>query len=63
MLDAFKEIVCVDFEFVADPGERPRPVCMVAKLLIPRAWPDRYWPPIVRAEEKNNEGCRIADAE
>ena len=26
----FEEIWAVDFEFVADPGERPVPVCMVA---------------------------------
>ena len=28
--DAFREIWVVDFEFVAAPGERPVPVCMVA---------------------------------
>jgi DNA polymerase I len=29
----FREIVLVDFEFTALPGERPKPVCVVAKLL------------------------------
>src|SRR5271166_3901218 len=29
----YREIVLVDFEFVAQPGERPAPVCLVAKLL------------------------------
>jgi DNA polymerase I len=35
MLDAlpYREIVLCDFEFTADPGERPGPVCLVAKLL------------------------------
>ncbi len=35
MLDAlpFREIWAVDFEFVADAGERPVPVCMVAREL------------------------------
>jgi hypothetical protein len=27
----FREIWCADFEFRADPGERPWPVCMVAR--------------------------------
>jgi DNA polymerase-1 len=27
----FREIWCVDFEFSAPPGERPRPICVVAK--------------------------------
>jgi hypothetical protein len=29
----YREIALVDFEFVAHPGERPEPVCLVAKLL------------------------------
>jgi hypothetical protein len=29
----FSEILAVDFEYIADPGERPVPVCMVAKEL------------------------------
>jgi DNA polymerase-1 len=35
MLDVlpYREIVLVDFEFTALPGERPDPVCLVAKLL------------------------------
>ena len=31
ILEVFREIWCVDFEFRADPGERPWPVCMVAQ--------------------------------
>jgi DNA polymerase I len=30
MFDAFREIWMVDFEFVADRGERPEPICLVA---------------------------------
>jgi hypothetical protein len=30
----FKEVVTADFEFVALPGERPRPVCLVAHELV-----------------------------
>src|SRR5689334_3393326 len=30
MLDGFREVVAVDFEFTALPGERPVPVCCVA---------------------------------
>jgi DNA polymerase I len=30
-LDAYREIWCVDFEFHAPPGERPNPICMVAR--------------------------------
>ena len=33
MLDAFREVWAVDFEFVAPPGERPTPVCLVAREL------------------------------
>ena len=29
MLPPFRNIFVVDFEFVADPGERPKPVCVV----------------------------------
>jgi len=47
-LEPFREIVLVDFEFVADPGERPKPVCMVAKLLksgrVIRLWQDEFPP-------------------
>ena len=31
IFDLFREIWCADFEFRADPGERPWPVCMVAQ--------------------------------
>jgi DNA polymerase I len=30
MLDAFREVVTVDFEFTAITGERPTPICLVA---------------------------------
>jgi DNA polymerase I len=30
LLDAFREIWVVDFEFQSEPGERPVPVCLVA---------------------------------
>ena len=33
MLDSFREVVVVDFEFTALPGERPDPVCLVAREL------------------------------
>ena len=29
-LEGFRHIYCVDFEFSAPPGERPRPICLVA---------------------------------
>lgn len=29
MLPPFRKIFVVDFEFVADPGKRPKPVCVV----------------------------------
>ena len=42
----YREIVLVDFEFVAQPGERPEPVCLVAKLLRSgrtiRLWCDQF---------------------
>src|SRR6266481_1348287 len=33
MLDAFREVVTVDFEFTAITGERPIPICVVAHEL------------------------------
>jgi DNA polymerase-1 len=33
MLGGFREIVAVDFEFTATPGDRPTPVCLVAHEL------------------------------
>jgi DNA polymerase I len=43
-LDHFREIWCVDFEFGADPGERPKPVCLVAREVLSgqtlRLWED-----------------------
>jgi DNA polymerase I len=50
MLDAlpYREVVLVDFEFAAPPGERPEPVCLVAKLLRAgrtiRLWRDQFGP-------------------
>jgi len=42
MLDAFREIVLVDFEFETDHGDRPKPLCMVAKeVRSGRVW--RLW--------------------
>jgi DNA polymerase family A len=44
----FREIWAVDFEFTAHPGERPNPVCLVAKELrtgrIIRLWHDQFGP-------------------
>jgi hypothetical protein len=43
---AFREIVLIDFEFVAVPGERPEPVCMVARELrsgrVFHVWQDQF---------------------
>jgi DNA polymerase I len=42
VLDAFQEVVLVDFEFEAGQGERPVPVCLVAwELRSGRRW--RLW--------------------
>lgn len=42
----FREVVAVDFEFTAPPGERPRPVCLVAHELVSgrryRIWCDQF---------------------
>jgi hypothetical protein len=42
MLDAFREIVLADFEFASLPGERPKPLCMVARELR-SGWRFRLW--------------------
>ena len=48
MLDRlpYREIWAVDFEFQANPGERPDPICMVAQELRSgrklRLWEDRF---------------------
>ena len=43
-LSSFREVWLVDFEFQAPAGERPRPVCMVARELrtgrLLRLWRD-----------------------
>jgi hypothetical protein len=48
MLDAFREIVVADFEFTAEPGERPVPLCLVARELRSgrcfRLWRDQLGP-------------------
>ena len=48
MLRAFREVVVVDFEFTAFPGERPDPVCLVAHELRSgrqfRIWRDEMGP-------------------
>jgi DNA polymerase-1 len=47
-LEPFREIWAADFEFVALPGERPDPVCLVAKELRTgqeiRLWRDQFGP-------------------
>jgi hypothetical protein len=48
MLGAFREVWAVDFEFTAPPGERPTPVCLVARELKSgktiRLWKDQFGP-------------------
>ncbi len=52
LLKEFREIWLCDFEFIANPGERPEPVCLVARELrsnrIVRLWRDEFGsgPPI-----------------
>ena len=44
----FREVVAVDFEFIATPGNRPIPVCLVAHELRSgrrfRVWQDQFGP-------------------
>jgi hypothetical protein len=46
MLDDFREVVAADFEFAAVSGERPGPVCLVARELRSRRcfriWQDEF---------------------
>ena len=46
MLPSFKEIFVVDFEFTAKPGERPEPICLVAREVrsgrLIRLWRDEF---------------------
>jgi DNA polymerase I len=48
MLDCFREVVAVDFEFIATAGNRPTPVCLVAHELRSgrrfRMWQDQFGP-------------------
>jgi hypothetical protein len=48
MLDCFREVVVVDFEFTATTGNRPKPVCFVAHELRSgrrfRVWRDQFGP-------------------
>src|SRR5262249_60445793 len=44
----YREVVVVDFEFIATPGNRPTPVCLVAHELRSgrrfRTWHDQFGP-------------------
>ena len=46
--DAYREIWAADFEFIAHPGERPRPICLVARELKAgrtiRLWRNQFGP-------------------
>jgi hypothetical protein len=48
MLDVWREVWAADFEFVAQPGERPEVVCLVARELksgrTVRLWRDQFGP-------------------
>jgi hypothetical protein len=48
VLDVFREVVVVDTEFAATPGNRPVPVCLVAHELRSgrqfRIWQDQFGP-------------------
>jgi DNA polymerase-1 len=48
VLEAFREVVVVDFEFTAIPGNQPIPVCLVAHELRSgrrfRIWQDQFGP-------------------
>jgi DNA polymerase family A len=48
VLAKFDEVWAVDFEFTARPGERPAPICLVARELHSgrtiRLWQDRFGP-------------------
>ena len=41
----YREVWAVDFEFAAPPGERPQPICLVARELrtgqLVRVWEDQ----------------------
>jgi DNA polymerase I len=57
MLDAFRELVVVDFEFSTTTGERPGPVCLAARELRSgrrfRVWRDQFGstPPYARGPD------------
>src|SRR5689334_1827015 len=46
-LDGYREVWLIDFEFSAPPGERPSPVCLVAREFRSgrtlRLWQDDLW--------------------
>ena len=48
MLDMYRQVWAVDFEFTAPPGDRPDPVCLVARELKSgktiRLWRDQFGP-------------------
>src|SRR5262245_18792271 len=59
MLDLpFDEVWAIDFEFIARTGERPIPVCMVARELgsgrLLRLWADElpWWTPPFRTDDR-----------
>jgi hypothetical protein len=47
-LEDFREIVAIDFEFIATSGERPKPICLAARELRSgrsfRIWQDQFGP-------------------
>jgi hypothetical protein len=56
-ITAFTEIVLVDFEFTSTPGDRPGPVCLVARELRSgrtiRLWRDQFGPTPPYATDKH----------
>ena len=57
IFDDYQEIWSVDFEFVAPPGERPDPICVVAREMrsqrLVRQWRDEFSPrPPFRLDER-----------
>ena len=48
MMLPYREVWAVDFEFTAPPGERPTPICLVARELRSgrtiRLWHDQFGP-------------------
>ena len=63
-LDPFPEIWCMDFEYIARPGDRPAPICCVALELRSgrelRRWGDELAEPLPIAPEVVRELEAIA---